>query len=82
MKKEAYKNDITTNKTKQKQMTFVEAIKLGLADYKDIHQYLHKWHVSNSNLEAYEFLGMTKEQYFEFAVGHEKSLRRMFPRKK
>lgn len=29
----------------------------------------------------YEFLGMTKEQYFEYATGHERALKKMFPRK-
>ncbi|MBR4315374.1 MAG: hypothetical protein IKP65_00180 [Alphaproteobacteria bacterium] len=71
MKKKAFKNN----------MNYVEALKLGLADYKDIDQYLHEWHNSDSNLEAYEYLGMTKEQYFKFAIEHEKALKEMFPKK-
>ena len=72
MKKKAFRND----------MSYVEAIQNGLIDYKDIDDYIVAWHQSNSTKTVYEYLGMTKEQYFKFGTENYKALREMFPKNK
>ena len=63
------------------ELTFVEALKRGLADYDDVDDYIDKWHDGPYDCELYEFLGMTQKQFFEYAEQHEPYLRRTFPRK-
>ena len=72
MNKESYKQDKTI------EMTFVELLKQGKIDYKDIDDYIVEWHKGNSNKTIYEFLGMTKEQYFKFGSGNYQALKLMF----
>lgn len=38
----------------------------GDALLEDIEEYIEAWHLSDSNMEIYEFLGMTLEEYFVF----------------
>lgn len=47
-------------------MTYVDALKQGLVDYDDIDDFIDIWHESGTGKELHEFLGMTKEQYFEY----------------
>ena len=59
--------------------SFAEALRLGIADYADIDDYIDQWHNWPYICELYEFLGMTRRQYF--AWGEDESyLRRTFPR--
>lgn len=67
-------------KTKTKpELAFVEAPKRGLADCDEVDDYIDEWHDGPYTCELYEFLGMTRRQYF--AWGEDESyLRRTFPR--
>ena len=67
-------------KTAEKtELSFVEALKQGLADYDEVDDYIDEWHNGPYTCELYEFLGMTRRQYF--AWGEDESyLRRTFPR--
>ena len=61
------------------ELSFVEALRRGLADYDDVDDYIDQWHDGRYDCPIYEFLGMTREQYF--AWGEDESyLRRTFPR--
>jgi len=71
---QAYTNDDTA----VEELTFVEALKQGMADYGDVDDYIHKWHAGQYTCELYEFLGMTQQQFFEYAKQHEPYLRRTF----
>lgn len=62
----------------KKDISFVEALKQGLADYDDIDDYIDKWHDGPYTCKIYEFLGMTKQQYFEYIKHHESYLRLTF----
>ena len=64
----------------RKDMSFVEALRQGLADYDDIDDYIDAWHNSSFQGEVYEFLGMTKQQYFNWYKGGVAYLRRTFPK--
>ena len=33
--------------------------------FESINDYFELWHISDSDLSVYEFLGLTKEQYFK-----------------
>lgn len=44
-------------------MTFMEMLKKGLAEWKDIDDFIDIWHESESDDELYEFLGMSLDQY-------------------
>lgn len=63
----------------RKDMTFVEALRQGLADYDDIDDYIDAWHNSSFQGEVYEFLGMTKQQYFKWGED-ENYLKQVFPK--
>ena len=68
-------------KTKTKPaLTFVEALKRGVADYDDVDDYIDEWHNGPYTCELYEFLGMTQRQFFEYVKYHEPYLRRTFPK--
>lgn len=60
-----------------KTMTYVEALKQGLVNYDDINDFIEEWHEGWTGKELHEFLGMTKEQYFEY-VRDDESLKTMF----
>jgi hypothetical protein len=60
--------------------SFVEALRQGLADYDDIDDYIDEWHDGPYRCEIYEFLGMTRQQYFNWLEGGEEYLRRTFPK--
>lgn len=72
--------DMKKNTITKPELSFVEALKRGLADYADVDDYIHKWHDGPYTCELYEFLGMTQQQFFEYAKQHEPYLRRTFPR--
>lgn len=76
MNKKSYKQDKTNV------LTFVELLKQGLVDYEDIDDYIVEWHKSSSNKTIYEFLGMTKEQYFKFGTSNYLALKSMFKKGK
>ena len=59
------------------ELPFVEALKRGLADYDDVDDYIDRWHDGPYSCTIYEFLGMTKEQYFKWGED-ESYLRRTF----
>ena len=47
-----------------KPTTFVQLCLDGEADLDDIHDYLEAWHDSSSTGEVWDYLGLTKEEYF------------------
>ena len=73
MKKQAYTND----NTEVKELTFIEALKQGLVDYDAVDDYIDKWHDGQYDCEIYEFLGMTRQQYFKWGED-ESYLKRTF----
>lgn len=48
---------------------FKELCHIGIADPKDIDDYIDRWHNSNSKKELHEFLGLTKEEYKKWVEG-------------
>jgi len=60
-------------------LSFTEALVQGLADYEDIYDYIHKWHIGPYTCKVYEFLGMTKQQYFKWGED-ENYLKQAFPK--
>lgn len=61
-------------------LPFVEALKQGLTDYKNINDYIKKWHEGPYTCSISEFLGMTKQQYLDWLRGQTAYLRRTFPK--
>ena len=59
-------------------LTFVEALKQGLADYEDIDDYINAWHEGDSTLPLHEFLGMTWREYCVWAEDGAAGLKRLF----
>ena len=60
--------------------SFVEALRLGIADYDDINDYIKTWHEGPYTCSVSEFLGMTETQYLAWLAGRTPYLRRTFPR--
>ena len=50
--------------SKSTTITFIEKCLSGDALYEDIDDYVDIWHDSNSTDELYEFLGMTRQEYW------------------
>lgn len=59
-------------------MNFVEMVKKGLCSIDEIDNYIDKWHDEyTGNLELYEFLGMTENEYEQWLI-NPSSLKTMF----
>lgn len=62
----------------EKENTFVDMLREGLCSVEDIDDYIEKWHNEyNGNLELYEYLGMTEDEYDSWLT-NPKSLKTMF----
>ena len=65
----------------RRELSFVEALKRGLADYDDINDYIARWHDGPYTCSVSEFLGMTRKQYLAWLAGQTPYLKRTFPKK-
>ena len=61
-----------------KDLTFVEALRNGDANYGDIDDYINAWHEGDSTLALHEFLGMTWREYRVWAEEDAAGLKRLF----
>jgi len=52
--------------------SFIKDVALENADVCDIYEYIHLWHISNTNLSIAEFLGMSEEDYHKFLDANNK----------
>lgn len=53
-------------------MTFIEKCCAGKAGPEDVHDHVQAWHAGDgADAELYEYLGMTKQEYFDWVADHE-----------
>jgi DNA-directed RNA polymerase specialized sigma subunit len=55
-------------------LNFIEQLKNGMVTVEAIDDFVDAWHESDSDLEIYEYLGMTEEEYGEWVMNGDQVL--------